>query len=156
MSLELRNMRKTGYVVAVKFLWLLLLLPGILFALEYDPCPDTVYPCDEPALKIRINTEDGQSIYEYDSKLSQHTPISWDDPQLDRYTRQIVSKILKNVAESEKLPDPTTGQHIEISDRGYTLFKKRTGPTSTFYEGRITLKYDEKTETAKIIVEAGF
>jgi hypothetical protein len=105
--------------------------------------------------EIRIDTQDEESISKYNSELKEHTPIDWSDPDLDRYAKHIVSSVLKNFASAEELP-PRTSQDIKIMADGYTLLKKKTGATSTQYEGEITLQYDDKTETAKIEMEAGF
>jgi hypothetical protein len=153
----------------------LYLLPVLAFADDYPPC-DTggnpavaLYgskgvlsadaqgnPCYEAELEIRIDTHDGESIYKYKSELKQYTAIDWNDPDLDRYAKKIVSRVLKNIADSEESLPPRTSQDIKILADGYTLFKKKTGPTSTYYEGEITLQYDNKTETATIVMEAGF
>lgn len=160
---------KNKCMIIAKFFWLFL-IPTVSLAADIacddfrvDESGDVFAvdaqgnPCYEPDLKIRIAAEDGQSIFQYDSKLNQHTAISWDDPELERYAKKIVLKVLKDISKSEEeLPDPRTGQQIKIPGGGYTLLRKRTGPTSTYCEGQITLKYDEKTETARIIMEAGF
>jgi hypothetical protein len=160
--------------VKTKLLILWLCLPAFAFADDYPPCDiggnPVVAPystrgalsvdaqgnfCHAAELEIRIDTQDGESIYQYNSELKEHTPIDWNDPDLDRYARHIVSSVLKNFAGSEELP-PRTSRDIKIMADGYTLLKKKTGPTSTYYEGEITLQYDDKTETAKIVMEAGF
>jgi hypothetical protein len=153
----------------------LYLSPLIAFAGDYPPCDAggnpaiALYgskgvltvdalgnPCYEAELEIRINTQDGESIYNYKSGLKQHTSIDWSDPDLDLYAKKIVSNVLKNFASSEESLPPRTSQDIKILADGYTLLKKKTGRTSASYEGEITLQYDDKTETATIVMEAGF
>jgi hypothetical protein len=163
----------TKHTIIAASLWL---LPVAAFAADYPPCDflrgnaaGSPYgtkgvlsvdaegnPCYEPELEIRIDTQDGESIYKYSSGLKQHTSINWNDPDLDRYAKHIVASVLKDIASSEELPHPRTSRDIKILADGYTLLKKKTGPTSTYYEGQVTLQYDDKTETAKIIMEAGF
>ncbi len=122
-------------------------------------------PCYEAKLNLKLKSEQGVPLYEYNSQFKQHNSIHWDEPDMDEVAMKHVQYILDNaITSSSELPDIFL---CEVQEPSCEPYEKNTVPLekykaikasnvpmlnhSTYYEGWASFVYDPSTKKRDII-----
>ena len=172
------------------FLLLLYIFSPIVLAVDYPSCDitkekevsfrsfqskDTLSvsvvgnPCYEAILTLEVVTESKERIYKYESEFQLHTPVSWEDPELDQVAEELAERIIQSaIGNTAELP---ISFKCELPSESCVSYEKNTIPLGqykkiredalpllshpTYYEGWASYIFDSEAMVVIKVYEGG-